>query len=141
MRHSAEKFHLDHSGVALVHLRESLERFMNRQSFQPFLRRGVGISERYAHVSASAFLGQSCAGMVYKDPAHDLCGYRHKMSVPLPAISPLTGKPQEGFVHQGGSLKAVSGALTPHVGSGQAPKFRIDPLHQAHLGFRISLTH
>src|SRR5215469_4740364 len=79
--------------------------------------------------------------MVHKNPPHDLGGYRHKMSVPPPAIPPLTGKPQEGFVHQGGSLKTVSEALAPQVGSREAPEFRINPLHQAHLGFAISLTH
>ena len=69
---------------------------------------------------APAFAGGALPGVVHQDAAHQLCRDSYELSAMLPAGVVLVHQPQKGFVHQGGRLQGVAGALASQVVPRQA---------------------
>ena len=77
-----------------------------------------------AERTSSPFCGGLGFGMIHQDPAHHLRGNSEEMGAAVPLHS-LIDQPQEGFVHQGGTLQSMSRSFPAHVGARQAAQLVI----------------
>jgi hypothetical protein len=55
-----------------------------------------------------------------------LSGDGHELRAVLPVGAVLVGEAEIGFVHEGGGLESVAGALLLHVVAGETTEFGVD---------------
>jgi hypothetical protein len=107
-------------------LRQALERVVERHEV---LRRAPA---DHAHCFQGDTLVTCAAlfvvtpGVVDKNAAHHLCGDSEEVRAILPVHAIAVREAQVGFVHQGGGLQDVPGALPAHGVAGEAAKLFIN---------------
>jgi hypothetical protein len=81
-------------------------------------------------LQAVALLRAAAAGVVDQDLAHGTGGNPQEVLAVLHAQGSRRRKPQEGFVHQAGSLQRVGGPFVAEQGGGKAVQLIVDEVYE-----------
>ena len=126
-----KKTHFKDPALALVNVRQPLQRHIDSNELLDLLRRQHhGCVDGNKSGAASALLPQPLPRMVDQHVSHHLRGDGEEMSPVLPRDVGAGQKPEKRLLHQRGRLHLVVRSLPAEVTPGQAIQFRTDERQQ-----------
>lgn len=128
---AAEEAELDKLGLVGVELLEAIEGFVEFVEGNFGDRGDSNAVFDIQHLGVpSPFLGALVAGVIDKDPAHELSGDTKEVGAALPVDTGLVDQLHVGFVDEGGGLQGVVGPFAAHVVRRNSAKFGVDDREQ-----------